>query len=53
MERESVLLDMSGVDTAFLVWGSAYVVLKWTVGLWALRRVKAYLSRRRALSGPA
>jgi hypothetical protein len=34
------------VDTTFMLWGSAYVILKWTVGLWAVRRVKAYVSGR-------
>jgi hypothetical protein len=36
------------VDTTFMIWGSAYVILKWTVGLWAVRRVKAYVTARRA-----
>ena len=29
-------------DPTFLAWGSAYVVLKWTMGLWAVRRVRAW-----------
>jgi hypothetical protein len=28
-------------DTGFIFWGSAYVIVKWTVGLWAFRRVTA------------
>ena len=36
------------VDFAFMVWGSAYVVLKWTVGLWTLRRVKVGFINRPA-----
>jgi hypothetical protein len=35
------------VDIQFLIWGTAYVVLKWTVGLWTFRRVKAYVAARR------
>jgi hypothetical protein len=38
------------VDVGFLLWGSAYVILKWTVGLWALRRVKTGLFNRPALA---
>ena len=35
----------SQVDFGFMVWGSAYVVLKWTVGLWTIRRVKYRLDQ--------
>ena len=38
------------VDFGFMVWGSAYVVLKWTVGLWTIRRVKIGLSNRSAMT---
>jgi hypothetical protein len=34
-------------QTNFILWGSAYVLLKWTVGVWALRRAKAYFANRR------
>jgi len=36
---------MVAVDTQFVLWGSAYVILKWTVGVWAFRQAKAYLTR--------
>jgi hypothetical protein len=29
-------------DPLFLIWGSAYVLLKWTLGAWAIRRVRAW-----------
>ena len=32
-------LMMPPPDPGFMLWGSAYVILKWTVGLWAVRRV--------------
>ena len=32
---------MQPPDPSFMLWGSAYVVLKWTVGVWAVRRVAA------------
>jgi hypothetical protein len=35
-------------DTQFMIWGTGYVILKWTVGLWAVRRVKARIARWRA-----
>ena len=38
------------VDTQFLIWGTTYVVLKWTVGLWTYRRVRAYVAARRQLT---
>ena len=31
------------VDPVLMLWASVYVMLKWTVGVWALRRVKASL----------
>ena len=37
---------MYPTDVQFMLWGSAYVILKWTVGLWAVRRVKAYVAAR-------
>jgi hypothetical protein len=36
------------VDTTFILWASAYVILKWTAGVWAVRRVKAYVHHQRA-----
>ena len=39
---------MVTVDTQFMLWGSAYVILKWTVGVWAFRQAKAYLTRQSA-----
>jgi len=38
------------VDFGFMAWGSAYVILKWTVGLWTLRRVKIGLINRPGLA---
>lgn len=29
-----------------LLWGSLYVVFKWTIGLWLFRRAKRYVGRR-------
>ena len=37
---------MSPNELQVMMWGSAYVILKWTVGLWAVRRVKSYLANR-------
>jgi len=37
---------MVTVDSQLMLWGSAYVILKWTVGLWAFRQVKAHLTRQ-------
>ena len=31
---------MSSLDPDFLVWALAYVALKWTVGVWTIRRVR-------------
>ena len=36
---------MVTVDSQLMLWGSAYVILKWTVGVWAFRQVKAFLAR--------
>jgi len=36
---------MVTVDTQFMLWGTAYVILKWTVGVWAFRQAKAYVTR--------
>jgi hypothetical protein len=33
-------------DTQFMLWGSAYVILKWTVGVWAFRQARAYIAGR-------
>lgn len=35
-------VKMSAPDPTFLFWGSVYVVLKWTVGLWAVRRARTW-----------
>ena len=37
---------MSTADPQFLFWGTAYVVVKWTIGLWLVRRAKAYMAGR-------
>ena len=39
---------MMTLDSQFMLWGSAYVLLKWTVGVWAFRQVKAYVTRQSA-----
>jgi hypothetical protein len=31
----------------FLAWGLVYVILKWTLGIWIYRRVKARRAARR------
>jgi hypothetical protein len=33
-------------DPHFMLWGATYVILKWTFGAWAIRRVKAALTAR-------
>ena len=33
-------------DSQFILWGMTYVIVKWTVGAWAVRRVKAALAER-------
>lgn len=38
---------MTPPDPTVLLWGSAYVILKWTVGLWALRKVRVWWSASR------
>ena len=30
-----------------MLWGSAYVIAKWTVGVWAIRRIRASVAARR------
>ena len=40
-------IGMVTVDSQFILWGSAYVLLKWTFGVWAFRRVKAYAASAR------
>jgi len=37
---------MVTVDSQFMLWGSAYVLLKWTVGVWVFRQAKAYVARQ-------
>jgi hypothetical protein len=32
------------IDVQFVVFGVFYVAFKWTVGIWALRRVKASIA---------
>jgi len=29
-----------------MIWGTGYVVLKWTIGIWLFRRAKQYLAQR-------
>ena len=36
-------------QTDFMLWGSLYVLAKWTIGLWIFRRTKAYLTARRQM----
>jgi hypothetical protein len=33
-------------DPQFIFWGTTYVIVKWTIGAWAVRRVKAALAAR-------
>jgi hypothetical protein len=35
-------------DPQLLMWGIAYLILKWTLGLWVLRRVRAWAKAKRA-----
>jgi hypothetical protein len=35
-DNRDVLINTS---PEFLFWGTVYVIMKWTVGLWAVRRV--------------
>ena len=37
---------MVTLDSQFMLWGSAYVLLKWTVGVWVFRQAKAYMARQ-------
>jgi hypothetical protein len=37
---------MVTLDSQFMLWGSAYVLLKWTVGMWVFRQAKAYVTRQ-------
>jgi hypothetical protein len=39
-------LGMGPNHPDFLLWGTAYVILKWTVGLWSVRRIKAHILDR-------
>jgi hypothetical protein len=32
----------------YMLWASVYVILKWTVGLWTVRRVAAWIRARRS-----
>jgi hypothetical protein len=36
-------------QTELILWGSLYVFAKWTIGLWAFRRARAYLAARRQM----
>ena len=40
-------------DPTFLLWATIYVALKWTIGVWAFRRAKAYVAHRREAAGNA
>lgn len=42
-----VVMPFEISQTDFMLWGTVYVVAKWTVGLWAFRRVKVYFAQRR------
>ena len=37
-------------DPQLLMWGIAYLILKWTLGLWVLRRVRAWAKAKRVSS---
>jgi len=37
-------------DPSFLMWASAYVVVKWTVGVWLFRRVRAWTKTHRRVA---
>ena len=40
-QRKGVVTVQPPIDVQFMVFGMFYVAFKWTVGFWALRRVKA------------
>jgi hypothetical protein len=40
-------------DPAFMLWATIYVALKWSVGVWAFRRAKAYVAHRHEAAGNA
>lgn len=42
-----VVMPFEISQTDFMLWGTVYVVAKWTVGFWAFRRVKVYVAQRR------
>jgi hypothetical protein len=46
-------MEMLQPDPAFMLWASMYVALKWTIGVWAFRRVKAYVVNRHAATNNA
>ena len=37
---------MDVTDPQFLLWASAYVLVKWTLGLWTVRRIAVWLRTR-------
>jgi hypothetical protein len=37
---------MDVTDPQFLLWASAYVLVKWTLGLWTVRRIALWLRTR-------
>jgi len=39
--RDAILHD-AVTNPYLLLWGIAYVILKWTVGLWTFRRLRAW-----------
>lgn len=34
-------------NVTFFAWSAAYVILKWTLGLWAYRRIRSVVTRGR------
>ena len=40
-------------DPRFLLWGTVYVALKWTIGLWTFRHLRAWAKARRQLGAVA
>ena len=45
----SVAMDALA-DPQFLIWGIAYLILKWTLGLWVVRRVRTWAKAKRVSS---
>jgi hypothetical protein len=47
----TAMVPLDFQQTDFILWASVYVLLKWTVGVWAFRRAKAYFASRRQPQG--